>query len=993
MVTSVDNCSKFVVYLCLLVFSMLFALRLDETIVISYWVVFCPLWLWKCLVIVGALIGTVVWVRNPDYRQSDSSYIHFKSMLISVSLQLLLLMFELLVCDKLESGRHFWILAFIPLVFISLLSIAVCIWALKNDRTFEMELFCSVNILQFIFIALRMDKFITWSWVLVLVPLWILLCLAIIGVLYALIFAAILLRTPEVAAEQRRQSLHSAVSYSLIVLPLLVFLVLLSNKLDSVHTSSPSQMDYFSTCIPLYFTFAILLCLSFGNKGGNLWWFGMRKDFCSFLLSMCPCLRVYGNISYNLHFNHSLSSTPHPNDGSQDVSNITHSKHVITRQPKKFIIPHTIGLRSDSDSDVRHRRERSDKCSVLYAEMPHDLGRNHIPVHNACTESTDRHTNGSTQSGGDGQPLVGEPNYHCVCYNCCSPLSVDELDHNLYYISNDKSKTPTDGHTDGRNDDNSRESSPIMWTICSQNGRHNGADNGCSPVNGHQLVSNYTTVIKPKALRPQLPVTGHSQSHTNGLPLTRPTLPMLSFHGSTHVLTDKDESAFTQISRRRSNSEATHHYQSISNDRQIPSRSGVDYNRPLRHQRSKSVNKAFNNNMDMSLGFSKCQAISDKHLPQHQSKNTNPFYLNQNYSQNSNNSDESLDPHETCSSMYSSEPIHMTLEEVRNIFSKSQSKPLKNPFLVTKHKRTTNAMEDKMGFNKSKSKSKIKCAIESLFRSKRKSCSSITSTDDNSIESEFTDKNGSQESGEGFANNCSNDSPFTHRALPPLPPPINTNNTNESIDVLSREDEERQKFLDYAASIERVKDCGWYWGPISGEMAEKLLQSEPCGSFIVRDSSDEHYIFSLTFKLNGLVRHVRIEHDQGNFSFGSLQKFKSNTIVDFIENAVQHSRSGRFLFFLHRRPVMGPMRVQLLHPVSRFKQIQSLQHMCRFVILKHVRRDLIDDLPLPKMLKCYLNTPYYYSEELALMSEQQSNTNPNPEHEPTLPPNTSQSET
>ena len=25
----------------------------------------------------------------------------------------------------------------------------------------------------------------------------------------------------------------------------------------------------------------------------------MRRDFCSFLLTMCPCLRVYGNISYN----------------------------------------------------------------------------------------------------------------------------------------------------------------------------------------------------------------------------------------------------------------------------------------------------------------------------------------------------------------------------------------------------------------------------------------------------------------------------------------------------------------------------------------------------------------------------------------------------------------------------------------------------------------------------------------------------------------------
>lgn len=103
----------------------------------------------------------------------------------------------------------------------------------------------------------------------------------------------------------------------------------------------------------------------------------------------------------------------------------------------------------------------------------------------------------------------------------------------------------------------------------------------------------------------------------------------------------------------------------------------------------------------------------------------------------------------------------------------------------------------------------------------------------------------------------------------------------------------------------------------------------------------------------------------GNFSFGSCTKFKSHTIVDFIENAVEHSRSGRYLFFLHRRPVLGPMRVQLLHPVSRFKQVQSLQHTCRFVILKMVRRDLIPTLPLPRRLIDYLSTPHYYSEQLA----------------------------
>lgn len=126
----------------------------------------------------------------------------------------------------------------------------------------------------------------------------------------------------------------------------------------------------------------------------------------------------------------------------------------------------------------------------------------------------------------------------------------------------------------------------------------------------------------------------------------------------------------------------------------------------------------------------------------------------------------------------------------------------------------------------------------------------------------------------------------------------------------------------------------------------------------------------------------------GNFSFGSVARFKSQTMVEFIDKAIEHSRSGRFLFFLHRRPTHGPTRVQLLHPVSRFRQVQSLQHLSRyvesvwktelismnvirfflfsnrFVILKLIRRDQISMLPLPRRLREYLNTTHYYSEQL-----------------------------
>lgn len=287
------NPSKFIVHSCLLIFTIFFALRLDNYINWSYWMVFIPIWVWKSLVISGATVGSYVWWRYPHFRLEGEAYIHYKSMLISLALHLILLMFELLVCDKLETSRHLWILVFIPLIFISIVSIAVCIWAVKHERSFELELFCAVNVLQFIFLALRLDGFIGWSWEVVFVPLWIVMCLSLVGVLYTIIFAAILLRTPEVSAQQRRSSFQSAIGYTFLVIPVLIFQVLLANKLDE-----DIRMSFIAVVSPLFVSFITLILMSFSAKGANKWWFGIRKDFCSFLLGACPLLQEYGNISY-----------------------------------------------------------------------------------------------------------------------------------------------------------------------------------------------------------------------------------------------------------------------------------------------------------------------------------------------------------------------------------------------------------------------------------------------------------------------------------------------------------------------------------------------------------------------------------------------------------------------------------------------------------------------------------------------------------------------
>ncbi|CAB4064870.1 unnamed protein product [Lepeophtheirus salmonis] len=189
----------------------------------SWWSVFIPLWIWKGMAILGACVAT----------------------------HLLLLMFELLAADNLTSRRHLWILVFVPLVFVSLVSIPISIWSLRND-------------------PLKLDRLILWPWEFIFIPLWIVLCISLAGVLYTIIFAGILLRMPEFNNEQRRTSTNLALCYSFMVIPMIVFLVLLTNKLDGTI-----RVSYFAAFSPLFLTFLTLLITSFGSKGGNQYWFGL----------------------------------------------------------------------------------------------------------------------------------------------------------------------------------------------------------------------------------------------------------------------------------------------------------------------------------------------------------------------------------------------------------------------------------------------------------------------------------------------------------------------------------------------------------------------------------------------------------------------------------------------------------------------------------------------------------------------------------------------
>lgn len=126
-----------------------------------------------------------------------------------------------------------------------------------------------------------------------------------------------------------------------------------------------------------------------------------------------------------------------------------------------------------------------------------------------------------------------------------------------------------------------------------------------------------------------------------------------------------------------------------------------------------------------------------------------------------------------------------------------------------------------------------------------------------------------------------------------------------------------------------------------------MLDGHPDGTFLLRDSAQFHYLFSVSFRRYSRTYHARIEQWKHQYGFDKPgeQSFYTRHVCDLVKH---YSRPEQCMYY-------EPL---LLKSLPR-KDVLSLQHLCRGVICNCVGFQGVLELPLPRPQKAFLREFHY----------------------------------
>ncbi|XP_076152212.1 suppressor of cytokine signaling 4 [Alosa pseudoharengus] len=145
----------------------------------------------------------------------------------------------------------------------------------------------------------------------------------------------------------------------------------------------------------------------------------------------------------------------------------------------------------------------------------------------------------------------------------------------------------------------------------------------------------------------------------------------------------------------------------------------------------------------------------------------------------------------------------------------------------------------------------------------------------------------------------------------------------------------------------QINNSPCYWGVLDRFQAEELLEGQPEGTFLLRDSAQDEFLFSVSFRRYSRSLHARIEQSGKRFSFDGRDPcmYQDSSVTGLLRH---YSDPATCLFF---EPLLS-------RPLPRTFPF-SLQHLCRAMVCSRTTYQGIEALPLPCALRDYLRQYHF----------------------------------
>lgn len=164
--------------------------------------------------------------------------------------------------------------------------------------------------------------------------------------------------------------------------------------------------------------------------------------------------------------------------------------------------------------------------------------------------------------------------------------------------------------------------------------------------------------------------------------------------------------------------------------------------------------------------------------------------------------------------------------------------------------------------------------------------------------------------------------------------------------------------LTVKAALSVLRESCWYWGNISGDRARKLLKRCEPGTFLIRDSSDKRYLFTLSIMTLRGPTSIRLIFSRGCFRIetSGIISPRSPCVVSLIVRMAYLSRNS-----VCEQPIKERMdenekptgkvdsqinqtfKKQALLEKPLFSKAASLKHLARVAINRYNLRSFVSE--------------------------------------------------